>query len=88
MSAVACEWPFPHFPCAASVDFRLSERREASFREAFLRINVQGVAQLGRAIGLGPIGRWFESSHPDFAVFGIENEGELGNGRMGSAGIR
>ncbi len=26
----------------------------------------RGVAQPGRALGSGPRGRWFESSHPDF----------------------
>ncbi len=31
-----------------------------------LKVLVRGVAQLGRAPGLGPGGRRFESYHPDF----------------------
>ena len=33
---------------------------------ATILLNSQGVAQLGRACGLGPQGRRFESCHPDF----------------------
>ncbi len=29
----------------------------------------RGVAQLGSALGLGPRGRWFESSRPDHLYF-------------------
>lgn len=29
----------------------------------------RGVAQLGSAFGLGPKGRWFESSRPDFCIW-------------------
>ena len=49
-------------------------------RSAVLRDHgdaVQGVAQLGRASGLGPEGRWFESSHPDFSGRSAGAEEEL-----------
>ena len=46
--------------------FRRRDRMRISFRSEF---NARGVAQLGRALGSGPRGRWFKSSHSDHSVF-------------------
>lgn len=45
------------------------EGRRLLARCRTLKSGVQGVAQLGRARGLGPRGRRFESYHPDL-LFG------------------
>lgn len=51
--------------CGSGGNASLPHRASVA-RHAISRWGLQGVAQLGRASGLGPEGRRFESYHPDW----------------------
>ena|GEM_PF-5315061 len=47
---------------------------------SILSLELRDVAQLGRALGSGPRGRWFKSSHPDHCIGRQVGEGGVFGG--------